>query len=338
MGIIAASMHFEAPLGELLGQLKAFLGMRGYRVVQEGAIGSAGELASDEHFAAQAVKNIRQKKTRHFVIMPPQKGWLTLVEDGCRSIGDQDLAASLAGRLECRVAYLVISEETGSILYALYDGNDDVESLWMVEGAVTEQHGLGEEVTGAADIAAALKIHLGKLGLRRVSYGYEDFADPAFEPVDLAPADCWHLTLRRIAGVTDTQQVQTLAGTEEEAAVRARAEEFYRKYTLSDARGMYKMEVPVLAMVGELSTVDKYIQAVKEKMPRADEVRIDAVAFEDPEFRQAKLTCTFMKGGETVRVKYESWQKGSLYAFMPDLKKSDHDTWFHNIQAKGEYE
>jgi len=338
VGIVAASIHFECRIEDLLEQLKSFEEMRGYRAVQDGQLASPGELAVDEHFAAQFVKNIGQKKTRHFVIMPSQKGWLTLVEDGCHSTGDQDLAETLGGRLGCRVAYLVISEDARSILYSLHNGTADVESLWMVEGAITEHHGLPEKVASAADVAHALKVHLGELGLRRVSYRYEDFQRDDFEPAEMKVTDCWHLSLRRLAGITDTQQVQTVVGAEAEAAVRARAEEFYRKYTLSDAGGMYMMEVPVLAMVSGINTVDKYIEAVKERLPRADEVRIEAVSFEDPQMNQAKLKCSFLKDGKVVRTKYESWQKGSLYAFAPDLKKSDHDTWFHNIQAKGDYE
>ena len=338
MGIVAASMHFECAREELLRALRTFLGMRGYKVVQDEIIGSPGELAVDEHFAKQAVKNIRQKQTRHFVIMPRQKGWITLVEDGCHSIGDQDLAETLAGRLECRVVYLVISEDSESILYALYDGADDVESLWMVEGAVTERHGLGEEIARAEDTAHALKVHLGELGLRRVSHRYEDLQDPSFDPVELKVSDCHYLALRRIAGITDTQQMQSVAGAEAESVLRERAEEFYRKYALSDARGMYGMEVPVLGLAGMIDSIDKYIEVVKERMPRADEVRIEEITFDDPQLRQARMKCVFLKGGQVVRVKFESWQKGSLYAFAPNLAESDHNTWFHNIQAKGEYE
>jgi hypothetical protein len=101
---------------------------------------------------------------------------------------------------------------------------------------------------------------------------------------------------------------------------------------------MYRMEVPVLSLVGDLNTLEKYVRAVRERMPRADEVRIDEVSFEDPEVRTAKLRCTFLKDGEVVRVKCESWQKGALYAFVPSLKPADHGAWFHNIQARGDYE
>ncbi len=338
MGIIAASIHFETDAETLLGGIRGFLGMRGYNVGGEGDLSGQAELSIDSHFASQFVKNIRQKETRNFVIMPSLKGWLTLVEDGCHSLGDQDLAASLAGRLGCRVAYVVISEEAGSILYVLYDGMDEIESLWMVEGVVTEHNGLPEDVPGAANVAQSLKAHLGKTGLRRLSYRYEDFRDPGFEPVEFSLADCRRMSLRRRAGITDTQQVMSLAGAEAGQALRVRAEEFYRKYTMSDAQGMYEMEVPVLSMLGDLNTVQKYVEAVKARVPRADEIRIEGISFEDPEMRQAKVKCTFLKAGEVVRVKNESWQKGALYAFMPNLRKSDHETWFHNIQAKGDYE